>query len=106
MKIIYCNVSGDIMEILQFLLNFFLTEYGGKDLAPFIESLSKNSFDLKSLLKNLNPETIAPLFKTFSDLTKNMRPTNNCQAQGLNPIINFADERVVRSLNKYFSSIG
>lgn len=92
------------MEILQFLLNFFLEEYGDKSFAPIFESLKNNSFDIASTLKNLNPETLTPILKTFMNFGKNKAPNTNLGAQGLNPIINFADEKIVRSLNKYFSA--
>lgn len=92
------------MEILQFLLNFFLEEYGDKSFAPILESLKNNSFDIASTLKNLNPQTLTPILKTFMNFGNNKAP-ENLGAQGLNPIVGFADEKIVRSLNKYFLAI-
>lgn len=91
------------MEILRFLINFFLEEYGGKDFAPVLESLSNGSLDFKSLLSNIKPETIAPILKRFINLNDKDSPTENGRAYGLNPISNFADGEIVRSLNNFFS---
>ena len=63
MNFIYYNVSGENMEILQFLLSFFANEYGGGKFAPVLELLKENSFDIMKTLKNINPQVIAPILK-------------------------------------------
>lgn len=102
MKLIYYNVSGVNMEILQFLLSFFLNEYGGK-LSPIIELLKNNDFDIKKTLQNVNLETIAPLIKNFMENGTKNRPENSERSvAGLNPIAKIADKDIVYTLNKYF----
>lgn len=102
MRFIYYIVSGKVMEILQFLLSFFLKEYGGEELSPVFEELKNNSFDLKSFLNNLSPEKIAPVFKTFFDKTKS--PSENV-SDGLTPVTSIADRDIIYALNGYFADI-
>ena len=90
------------MEILQFLISFFLNEYGGK-FKPILEELKNNNFDFKKTLSNLNLEVIAPIIKEFMENNIKNRPAENLQSEvGLSPIINVADNEIVQTLNKYF----
>lgn len=101
MKFIYYNVSGEYMEILQFLLSFFLSEYGGGKYAPVFELLKENSFDIGKTLKNLDPKKVAPIVKDiFSSAQKNS-PTESVGHFGLSPVKNIADKEIVFALNKY-----
>ena len=61
------------MEILQYLLSFFIKEYG-KDFAPLFELLQKNGFNLKRTLSNANLETLAPIIKAFMERRKKTAP--------------------------------
>lgn len=93
------------MEILQFLLSFFSQELNGGKFAPLFELFRDNSFDLKKIIKNLNPEIIAPLVQEFMNFSKNNNPTATVgQTVGLSPIANIADKEIVYSLNKYFNN--
>lgn len=107
MCVIYYNVSGEIMEILQFLISFFINEFGGGKLKPILDALEQNSFDVVSTLKNLNPQTIMPILKElFSAFVNNNSPTETVgESVSLNPIVDVADKQIVYSLNKYFCSI-
>ena len=92
------------MELLQYLLSFFIKEYG-KDFAPLIELLQKNGFDLKRTLKNANLETLAPIIKAFMEKAQKNSPENSGLSNyGLSPISAFADKDVVFVLNKYFGN--
>ena len=103
MNFIYYNVSGVIMEILQFLLSFFMSEMGGGKLEPVLKALKENNFDIKSLLKNLNPEIIAPIIKDFMSKNEQNRPSGtHGRSVGLSPVAGIADKDIVYTLNKYF----
>lgn len=92
------------MEILQFLLSYFLKNKGLDKLAPLFELLKANSFDLKQVLKNLNPSTLEPLLDIFMNFQNKKAPPNNSGAfSGLSPVTNFADKEIVNALNKYFA---
>ena len=107
MNVIYYNVSGEVMEILQFLLSFFLNNFKGGSLSPIFNLLKENSFDIKKLVQNLNPEVLAPIIKSFMELNKNEKsPTEFVgQGEGLKPIATIADKDIVYTLNRYFYSV-
>ncbi len=96
------------MEILKFLLSFFLEEYGGEKLMPIFNALKENSFDIKKTLQNINPETAAPILKSLFDggfkgvfgNAEKSSPTG--KTYGLEPISEIADKEIVYTLNKYF----
>ncbi len=92
------------MEILQFLLSFFLKEYGGafNNIVPIIESLRENSFDLKKTLSSLNPEVLEPILKTFASGFGGIKNNDGYPKDNrLSPIINIADKEIVYALNRY-----
>ena len=104
MKLIYYNVSGVIMEILQFFLSFLLNEYG-ESLKPIMKALKDNDFDLKRTFRNLDLSTFLPLIKNFLQNGANKtRPENFSERVevGVSPISNLADKDIVYTLNKYF----
>lgn len=102
MNFIYYNVSGIIMELLQFLLSFLANEYGNGKFAPVLEALKQNSFDIPKTLKSLNPETIAPIVKEFFSSANKNNPTEySGRANGLSPVRNVADKNIIYALNKY-----
>ena len=105
MNFIYYNVSGVIMEILQFLLSFLLKEYGGEKLAPLINAFKDGNFNIQNLLSCLTPEMIAPILKFFTGDQNNKPCPQNFSGQGygLNPIAQIADKDIVYTLNKYLS---
>ncbi len=96
------------MEILQFLLNNFLS---GKDktglsaLKPIIELLQKHNFNLSKILSELNPEMLAPIVSAFTSAMENTKspPQSGGQSHGVSPIAKLADKEIVYTLNKYFS---
>ena len=90
--------------ILQFLLNYFLTEYMDGELKPLLELFEKNDYDVKKVLKNVNPKDIMPLLSTF--LKKGTSKTKAPESEvfgGIEPIKNFADSEIVETLNCFFS---
>ncbi len=91
------------MEILQFLISFFLKEYGGDKILPVFECLKQNSFDLKKTLQNLNPEILAPILQSFMEKRQNNNPRSENGGFGLEPINSVADKKIVGCLNGYFS---
>lgn len=93
------------MEIFQFLLSYFLKNSNLDTLAPIIENLKQNNFDLKKVLSNLNPESIMPMLSTLmKNFGQNKNPSPSFyEEEGLNPISDFADKQVIDCLNCYFS---
>ncbi len=91
--------------ILEFLLNFFLNEYKDGEFKPLYDLLSANNFDVFSALKNAKPQDFAPLIKVF--FKKNSSNENTPESftfEGVSPIKNFADEKIVLALNEYFTN--
>ena len=93
------------MELLQFLLSFLFKDDTLKSLAPILEHLANNSFDLKKALSNLSPQALAPVIESLSYLFKNQNPTSyNFSEVGLKPITAIADKDISYCLNRYFLS--
>ncbi len=92
------------MEILQFLLSFFLSEYGEKNnLSPLLNLFQENGFDIKKTIKNIKPEMLLPIVKEFFSSKATKNPTENYSRENsLNPISNIADKEIIYTLNKYF----
>lgn len=92
------------MEILQFLLSYFLKDKGFDKLAPLFELFKANSFDLKRIMQNLNPTVLEPLLDLFMNFqNKKAPPENGGTYSGLSPLANFADKEIVNALNNYFA---
>ena len=92
------------MEILQFLTAFFQNNQNLKLIAPIIEILRNNHFDIKKALSSLTPEMIKPIIEQFSVVMNSAPQGFNERSQGLTPISNIADKDIVYCLNKYLSS--
>ncbi len=91
------------MEILQFLLSFFASEYDGGKFEPIFNTLKENSFDIKKTLSSLDLKTVAPLIlQTFKNSPSQTQPV--WEGEKLNPIINVADKKIVSALNDYFAT--
>lgn len=90
------------MEILHFLLSFFLESVGLKDTKPLLDILKENDFDIGKALKNINLDSVAPVIKNL--FLENENPT---ESVGFNekflPISNFADKRILSALQAYFA---
>ena len=95
------------MEILEFLLSFFMQEYGGENLNSLFSLLKENDFDIKKTLSGLSPEKIAPIVKSvFShggfNQDNEKGSQNISEPNGLIPIKDIADENIINTLNGYF----
>ena len=92
------------MEILQFLISFFVKEYFGDKYAPILETFKNNSFDLKKVLSSLSPEVLTPILKDFLSGAKKESPASyNELSFGIEPIKNIADSEIVFLLNAFLS---
>ncbi len=89
------------MEILQFLTTLLANEQNLKILTPILELLKQNSFDLKKVLSNVNPQVLAPIIKEFMTNINNRSTDTIERNNGLTPISNIADKDIIFSLNKY-----
>lgn len=91
--------------ILEFLLNYFLTEFNEGEFKPLYDLLSANNFDIFSTLKSAKPQDFAPLIKLFMrGKSENINTPESLSFEGVNPIKNFADENIISTLNTYFSN--
>lgn len=91
------------MEIVKALLSFILGDRA-ENLAPLLDALKENSFDLMKFLNNVDPEKIAPV---FSELFGEKVPAADFNApppEKLSAIEKIADEKIVATLNAYFES--
>ena len=106
MKVIYYNVSGWNMEILQFILDFLAKQGGESTLSRIIKLLKDNSFDLKKVLRELKPETVAPIIKQFLNSAPAAKVSASAtqKSYGIAPIARVADKDIVYTLNKYLGS--
>ncbi len=93
------------MEILQFLISFFLKNGGGEKFAPVFNLLKQNDFDVKKILSNLNFESIAPILQTFNFEQNKNSPEDFTSGENysLSPISQFCDKEIILCLNNYFS---
>ena len=91
------------MEILQILLSFLAQEFGGK-FSNIAEVFKNGKFDIKSLLQNVNPQELFSFISNIFGKTKTFSQESFSKAEGLSPIKNIADEKIVDSLNCYFES--
>lgn len=91
------------MEILQLLTSFLNNNQNLKVIAPIVEILRANNFDIKKALSSLTPEMIKPIVEQFSMMQNNKNSFSE-QSNGLTPISNIADKDIVYCLNRYLSS--
>ncbi len=90
------------MEILQFLLSFFSDQSNLDKFSGLINAFKENSFDLNSVLKNIDLKSVLPFIKDLFLGMQNKSPTDVVgQGEGLTPIANIADKDIVFVLNKY-----
>ena len=75
-------------------------------LLPLVNLLRENSFDIKRVLENLTPETLAPIIKALSErkVADNTPVSFSAEPAGVTPIANVADKEIVYVLNRYLSS--
>ena len=88
------------MEILK-MLSDMLSGNNAEPLFALLNALKNNSFNVKEALKNISPESLAPLFKSFSEAAKS---ETTSPLNGVTPIANIADREIVYALNRYLSS--
>lgn len=93
------------MEILRFLLSFFLGEQkNGLKIDEILNSFSNGSNPL-DLLKNLNLDALKPILESFLSFNNKERPPQtDRRSYGLEPISLIADKDIIYALNLYFGS--
>ena len=91
------------MEILEFLLYFFLEEYGGEEFLPILETMKENDFDIFKTFKNIPPEKLAPVVRNF---LRKKEPKEEPSALDLSVIKNIANSEILSRLESYLQSIG
>lgn len=92
------------MDLLQFLISFFTKEFGEEKLAPILNAIKDNSFNLSALL---NPEFLSIIMPLLSEFFIKQNNTPTAFSVGdeyrLSPISRIADENIIYQLNRYFS---
>ena len=91
------------MDLLQLFLSFITEEFGDK-YKGLTDMFKNNTFNPQSLLKNLDFKTILPIIKDFLGIIKPSGTQSVIKPEGLIPIKNIADEKVIQSLNGYLES--
>lgn len=92
------------MDILSLLKNL-LSETDAEKIAPLINLLRENSFDIKKVLKNLKPETVLPIVKSFLNNENAYAKGNVAEnSAGISAVANVADKEIVYCLNRYLSA--
>lgn len=86
------------MEILQFLVSLM---QNNEKLAPILQALQQNNFDLKKTLFSLDPKILQPFVEGIMNFFENKSPTVSVgQDNALAPISNVADKDIIYTLNK------
>lgn len=93
------------MEILRFLLSFFLKNQNGDlKIDELLQSFS-NGANPMELLKNLNLDSIMPILESFLSFNNKERPPQtDRRSYGLEPVSLIADKDIVYALNLYFGN--
>lgn len=92
------------MDILKLLKNFMQGD-NLKTLAPLIELLRDNAFDINKTVNSLTPEKLAPILKTFFQQSeKQSNFTAEYGVGGVTHIANIADGEIVYALNRYIGA--
>lgn len=95
------------MEILRYITDFLLKAYGKEELAPILQTLEKNNFDIKKTVSGLKPDTIIPILKSVASAfpfgREKTSPQNSFSREsfGTAPLSGIADKEIVYRLNRY-----
>lgn len=89
------------MEILQFILNYFLSEYKDSPLSPVFKLFSDNGFDIKNVLSNLDLSKIMPIINLLLSSKIQKDSPIESESYKTTPIKNVADKEIVYILNSY-----
>ncbi|MBQ0099246.1 MAG: hypothetical protein KBS91_01705, partial [Firmicutes bacterium] len=98
----YNNMLVLNMEILEFLLYFFLEEYGGEEFLPILETMKQNDFDIVKTFKNIPPEKLVPVIRNF---LRKKEPKEEPSTLDLSAIENIANSEILRILKNYLLSV-
>ena len=71
--------------------------------AEILETLSKNSFDIKKTLQTVTPEDLARILQSLSEKNENKKAASVQTTYGLSPIADIADKEIIYALNRYTS---
>lgn len=91
------------MQLLDTVLSLLLNEENKEKIAPIIDAVLKNGFNLQSILKNIDVSTLMPLLQGL--FKQNQPSKQNYDANPLSPISNIADREIIFALNKYISAV-
>lgn len=92
------------MEILKFLLDFFVKNQENPTLKSVFSLLEKNSFDIKKVISNFSIDGLMPIIEDF--LSQNKKPDEhrvdyNNDFSGTKPIKEICDQEIMLALNSY-----
>ena len=91
------------MELLQLLFSFLAEEFGDK-FKGLDKAFENGTFNLKALLENIDPKIIFSIISEFMSKNKTFGVQNSTKSEGLLPIKNIADEKIVATLNLYLDN--
>lgn len=87
------------MEILRFLLSFFLQEYGGGRFSGVSDILKKYDYDIVRTVKSVTPNDLSPIVENF--MKKENPSAEKAEEFRLEPIKDLADRDIIYALNGY-----
>lgn len=90
------------MQILNAILSLFLNEENKEKIAPLVDAILKNGFDLPAILKSVDLSALLPLIES---LFVNKREKPVYSANPLSPVVDIADAEIISALNKYVSAV-
>jgi hypothetical protein len=91
------------MEILKFLVSFFANQKEFEGFKPLFDCFLQGNMDFKSLLSKLDMQQVFQAISTFTSFAnKNPQQNDFAGGVGLSPIIDLADDKVLKALNGYF----
>lgn len=87
------------MDFFQYATDALLKIAGAENLAPIINLLKANGFNLSKTVSELSPDTVLPVLKDFiAASTKDASPPSR-KSFGTAPISGVADKKIVSLLN-------
>lgn len=91
------------MDIPEYIFNNFINGDLKEKIAPVMDAISKNGFNLEKILQSVDITTLLPLLGSlFGGATKSAPAA--ADANPLTPISGIADRDIVFALNRYLSS--
>lgn len=91
------------MDFFQYATDALLKIAGAENLAPIINLLKANDFNLSKTVSELSPDTVLPVIKEFIAASSKNDYSPPQGSFGTAPVSGFADKKIVSLLNDCLS---